>query len=137
MKKTQTLLVLILAGTVTFSAGLWLYAQQSPLGIFEISVAALVFVVTGFSVVVALRRMKDEKKGLPAEDELSRGIKQRAAASAFAGSFYLWTAIAVFVMDSGLRPEIPLEIGLLGMALLFVGFWIYYSKTGSTHANPD
>ena len=137
MKKTQTLLLLILAGAVSFSMGLWFYAQQNPLSVTEYVVASLVFLVVVFSLIVGRRRMRDEKRGLPVEDELSKDIKRRAAASAFMWSFYLWTLITVFTIDTDIRPELPLEAGLLGMAVLFVAFWAYYSKTGTRDANTD
>lgn len=137
MKKTRTALILMLAGTVSFSVGLWLYAQQEPLTLTEYSIAALVLLVVIFGFVIGMRRIRDVKRGLPAEDELSHQIKQKAAASAFTGSFYLWMLIAMFVVDSGLRPELPVGVGLLGMGVLFVAFWIYYSKAGVQDANAD
>ena len=137
MKKTQTMLLLVLAGALAFSMGLWFYAQRNPLSVTEYVVAALVLLVVVFSFVVARKRIRDEKRGLPAEDELSKDIRRRAAASAFMWSFYLWTLITVFTMDTDIRPELPLEAGLLGMAVLFVVFWAYYSKTGTPDADAD
>lgn len=137
MKKTQTLLVLILAGAVAFSMAMWFYALRKPLSVTEYVVAALVLLVLVFSLIVGRKRIRDEKRGLPAEDELSKDIKRRAAANAFMWSFYLWTLIAIFTVDSDIRPELPLEAGLLGMAVLFVVFWMYYSKTGTRDADPD
>ena len=135
MKKTQTLLILVLAGAVTFSMGLWFYARRQPLSVTEYVVAALVLLVVVFSLIVGRRRIRDEKRGLPAEDELSKDIKRRAAASAFMWSFYLWALITIFTIDSDMRPELPLEAGLLGMAVLFVVFWAYYSNTGTRDAD--
>ncbi len=137
MKNTRTALILVLAGTVSFSVALWLYAQSEPLTLTEYAIAALVLLVVIFSFVIGKRRIRDQKRGLPAEDELSQQIKLKAAASAFSGSFYLWMFIAIFAVDSELRPELPVGVGLLGMGVLFVGFWIYYSKTGVRDANTD
>ncbi len=137
MKKTQTMLILVLAGAVTFSMGLWFYAKREPLSVTEYVVAALVLLVVVFSVIVGRKRIRDEKRGLPAEDELSKDIRRRAAANAFMWSFYLWTLITIFTIDSDIRPELPLEAGLLGMAVLFVAFWAYYSKTGTRDADTD
>ena len=137
MKKTQSMLILVLAGAVTFSMGLWFYAQREPLSVTEYVVAGLVLLVVVFSLIVGRKRIRDEKRGLPAEDELSRDIKRRAAANAFMWSFYLWTLITAFTVDSDIRPELPLEAGLLGMAVLFVAFWAYSSKTGTRDADTD
>lgn len=130
MKKTKTMLIIMLAGTVTFSAGLWAYSTMEPLGTFEIAIAVLVALIVIFSLVIGMKRIKDEKKGLTPEDELSKSIKQKAAATAFMYSFYLWTAIILFMVDTKHSIEIPIGIGIMGMGLLFIGFWIYYSKTG-------
>lgn len=130
MKKTKTALIIMLAGTLTFVAGLWAYSTMSELGAFEYAIAGLVFLIVIISVIVGLKRIKDEKKGLTVEDELSKSIKQKAAASSFMYSFYLWTMIILFTIDSNLSIEVPIGIGILGMAFLFLGFWAYYSKSG-------
>ena len=130
MKNTKTALIVILAGTITFSAGLWAYSTMEHLGAFEIAIAVLVAFIAIFSLIIGMKRIKDEKKGLTAEDELSKNIKQKAAAMAFMYSFYLWTAIIIFTVDTSLQIEIPIGIGIMGMGILFIGFWIYYSKTG-------
>ena len=130
MKNTKTMLIIMLAGTVTFSAGLWAYSTMEPLGTFEIAIAVLGALIVIFSLVIGMKRIKDEKKGLTPEDELSKSIKQKAAATAFMYSFYLWTAIILFMVDTKHSIEIPIGIGIMGMGLLFIGFWIYYSKTG-------
>ena len=130
MKKLRILLIFMLAGTVTFSAGLWLYSTQSPIETREIIVAGLVLVLVVFSLIVGLKKMKDVKRGLPLDDELSHTIKQKAASMAFVCSFYLWLFIIIFFADKSIDPEILVGAGLLGMGLLFFGFWAYYSKKG-------
>jgi len=137
MKKTKSMLLIMLAGTVTFSIGLWLYSTMDSLSILEYSMAALVLIVVVFSTIVGIKRLKKEKKGLTVDDELSLRIKQKAGASAFSLSFLLWSFIALFTVDTGLRPEIPIGIGILGMGLLFIGFWIYYSKKGIQDENAN
>lgn len=130
MKKLRLLLIMILAGTVTFSAGLWMYSTKSELGTKELFIAGLVFVLVIFSLIVGLKKMKNVKKGLPIDDELSNSIKQKAAAMAFMYSFYMWLFIIIFMSDKTMRVEIPVGIGIVGMGLLFFGFWAYYSIQG-------
>lgn len=130
MKQLRILLILILSGTVTFTAGLWLYSTKEALGTREIFIAVLVLILVIFSVVIGLKKMRDVKKGLPIDDELSNSIKQKAAAMAFAYSFYLWLFIIIFMSDETIRAEIPVGIGIVGMGFLFFGFWAYYSKRG-------
>lgn len=90
MKSTKTALILVLVGAVMFSGGLWLYSTGKSLGLLEIGTAILVLIVVLLSLFVGLKRIKDEKKGLPVDDELSLRIKQKAGASAFSVSFILW-----------------------------------------------
>ncbi|MBT8263114.1 MAG: hypothetical protein KJO05_09850 [Bacteroidia bacterium] len=130
MKKTKTSLILLLALTVTFSAGLWLYSTMDELTAFEYTAAGAVFITVIFAVILGLKRLKNEKKGLPADDELSMNIKIKAAASAFTFSIYLWTMMLMFTIDTYIESHILLGMGILGMGLLFVGFWVYYSKKG-------
>ncbi|MEO2051888.1 hypothetical protein [Flagellimonas beolgyonensis] len=137
MKSTKTALILVLVGAVMFSGGLWLYSTGKSLGLLEIGTAILVLIVVLLSLFVGLKRIKDEKKGLPVDDELSLRIKQKAGASAFSVSFILWPIILIFTMDSDLDVRIPIEIGILAMGLIFIGFWIYYSRMGLKDENQN
>ncbi len=137
MKSTKTALILVLVGAVMFSGGLWLYSTGKSLGLLEIGTAILVLIVVLLSLFVGLKRIKDEKKGLPVDDELSLRIKQKAGASAFSVSFILWPIILIFTMDSDLDVRIPIEIGILAMGLIFIGFWIYFSRMGLKDENQN
>lgn len=135
MTKTKTAMILTLAGTVTFFMGLWLYSTMDDLGAFEYTAAGAVTLMVAFSAYIGFQRIKDEKKGIPADDEMSEMIKQKAAASAFAYSFYAWVAILIFTIDSKLDIEVPIGLGILAMGVLFIGFWMYYLKTGLPDGN--
>ena len=100
------------------------------LGPFEYTAAGVVTLIVAFSAYFGFKRIKDEKKGLPADDEMSEMIKQKAAARAFAYSFYTWLAILIFTTDSNLDIEVPIGLGILIMGVLFIGFWMYYLKKG-------
>lgn len=130
MKKIKTSLLLILAGTVTFTMSLWLYSTQEALNSFEYIVAGLVFVIVVISMIVGLRQIKEAKQGIPPEDELSIQIKQKAAAVAFSFSFIVWTVILIFLGDENISPTIPIGIGIVLNGLLFLILWGYYSKSG-------
>lgn len=133
MKNTKSILIFLLAGTVTFTVGVWLYSTKATLGTTEIVVAGLVAILVLFSITTGIKKFKDEKKGLTPEDELSNSIKQKAAAMAFMCSFYLWLFILLFMEGDGNSLDIPIGAGILGMGILFIGFWIYYSKKGLTN----
>jgi len=130
MNKIKLMLVFILAGLVSFSVGLWFYSTKTSLDTSEYIIATFVIIIVIFSVVVGLKKLKDMRKGYPSDDELSEKIKQKAAANSFLYSFYLWLGIMLFFDDESLRTSIPVGAGILGMGILFIGFWIYYSRIG-------
>ena len=133
MKNTKTMLLLLLVGTLTFVIGLVFYSRMASLGTFEYTVAALVLIAVVFSMIIGMKRLKQQKQGLAVEDELSKLIKLKAAASAFMWSFYSWIMIILFfpITDHGL--ELPIGLGIVSMGILFLGFWAYYSKSGVTN----
>ena len=135
MKNTKSMLTLILAGTVSFSAGLWFYSTQSTLSTLEITVAAVVLILVVFSFIIGYKRIKNERKGLPGDDELSNQIKQKAASKAFSVSFILWVMILAFSIEKELSIEISIGIGILGMGFIFISFWIFYSIRGIDNEN--
>ena len=137
MKKSKGYLILLLAGSVTFTTGLWLFSTMDKIGPFEWTVAALVGIVVIYGVFKGVRQLKDEKQGVPLEDEMSKMIKEKAAAKAFSLSFYLWMFIAMFLVDTEIRVEIPIGLGILGMGIIFIVYWIYYSKEGLPDENKD
>ena len=136
MKKTKSLLILIIAGTLTFSAGLWLYSTKEPLQMKEILIAALVIALVIISIIVGLKRLKKEKQGIATEDELSNAIKIKAAARSFVFSIYLWLFIMIFTMDKDISSEVLIGIGMIGMAIIFFINWAWFSSKGVDDENP-
>ena len=137
MSKTKLLLILMLGGTVTFFAGLGLYASLDRLSAFEIGVAVFVVIVTLFGIVVARGKLKDEKKGLPAEDEMSKVIRDRAGATSFMLSYYVWVFVILFFSNSSLDFEVIIGGGLVAMTLVFFACWVYFSKMGVYDENQN
>jgi hypothetical protein len=131
------MLVFILVGLVSYAVALWFYNTKTSLDTSEYIIAAFVLIVVIFSLVVGVKKLKDMKKGYPSDDELSVRIKQKAAAKSFLYSFYLWLGIMLFFNDEVLRSSIPVGLGILGMGILFIGFWIYYSKNGLDSKNDS
>ena len=130
MKNTRTQLTLILAGAVTFTMALWFYSKSEPIEVKELVVAGFVLIVVVFSLIIGIKRINDQKKGIPVEDELSLSVKRKAESKAFEFSFYLWTLILIFTIDTDINIEIPIGIGILGMGIIFIFFWIFYSRKG-------
>lgn len=137
MSKTKLLLILMLGGTVTFFLGLGLYASLDRLSAFEIGVTMFVVIVTLFGIFVARGKLKDEKKGLPAEDEMSKVVRDRAGATSFLISFYVWVFVILFFSNSSLDFEVIIGGGLFAMTLVFMGCWFYFSKVGVHDENQN
>ena len=89
--------------------------------------AALVLLLFG---VFAFRRYKDASLGLPFEDERSRRVMEKAAAKTFFVALYLLLFIGMLSDDlinfRDVSQATSITVGL--MALIWFGFWIYYSK---------
>ncbi len=129
--KTRTILILLISAVVALTLGAWVYYSMKvsfePVGFMQYLIA---FVLVAFALMIGIRRMRSERKGEPAEDELSKRIMQRAASTAYYVSLYWWLAL-IFISDN-----IPMEIsslmgtGILGMAVIFAFCWFYYKIRG-------
>jgi archaellum biogenesis protein FlaJ (TadC family) len=135
MKKT--ILILLIGLTLSIGVGIAMYSIVAEIKVIDYVIYAAVGLIVLFSLTIAFKRLKDDKKGLVTEDELSRKIYLKAAAYAFMGSIYLWFIILLFTSDSNIDIEIVLGIGIVGMALIFIGFWVYYNNKGIDSENSN
>ena len=84
----------------------------------------------------AVQQARDEKAGIPLEDELTRERRILAGARAFHLSFYLWMAIFVFNSRFSDAEEM-LGIGILGSAALYGLCWFQLKIRGHQGADQD
>ncbi len=84
-----------------------------------------------FGAFIAFRRFRSSVKGLPAEDELSKKIERKASSKAFFVSLFLWLIITYIQNESKQNSDIFFGYGIIGMALLFAIFYVYYSIKGN------
>lgn len=75
----------------------------------------------------ALRKDKEEKQGMPAEDELSNQIKFKSGYYAYMASMYMWLFIFIF-KDKFPDVETMLGGGILLSALISVLARVYVKK---------
>jgi len=99
----------------------------SSMDIKEIIMIVIPLVLVGFAIVLAFGRLKSAKQNLPPEDELSRGIKRKAAATAYYVSLFLWLAMMIFEEHFDLERREFIGDGILGMALIFALSWVYHN----------
>lgn len=122
----RTVLILIIAGMVLLSTGIWLFGFSGVSGISATDLLqfAVILLVVVFAVFVAAKRMQSSRRGEPAEDELSRKTLRRTAAISYYISLYLWVII-LFIKDRiTMDTEELLGMGILGMALCFALTWV-------------
>jgi uncharacterized membrane protein len=133
MKKMY--LPLFIITMVVIITGIWIYqvkASTSGLALIsEYVQVGIIVILFGFGIFLAIRRIKSTSKGLPAEDELSKRIEQKAASKSFFVSLFLWLIIMYLQDRNGGESEIYFGYGIIGMAVIFATFYIYYYFKGN------
>jgi len=126
---TGLLIILIL----TISTVLFLIIREGDITInikiLVISIAisvVLVFYLTG-----EIRTIRERRRGIPTEDEMSYRQKEKAGNRAFHSSLLLW--LLLFIFKSYFEQvETLLGIGILGSALLY-GIYLWQFKLKGTN----
>lgn len=132
MKKSY--LALIISVLVLLTTILWFLNTKKPMSVPEITQFGVIFVLIGFGVYVGLTRLKSEKRGEPAEDELSKKILQKASSTSYYISIYMWLAFMYICDKTKLETHTLIGAGILGMAILFFACWINYKVRGMKDA---
>lgn len=138
MKKDKLRLFIMAVITITLLYIIFLFFFSFPvedLNIGEILTIVIPLVLIVFMSFFVRRRYMDIKAGMPLEDERSKKIMNKTAAMSFYATFY-W-----LLLISWLKGPIARMLGLeyldagqttavaiLGMAVVFFGFWLYYNK---------
>ena len=133
MKKIY--LPLFIITMIVIIVGIWIYqtgAIKSEVALYsEYIHVGVIVILFAFGIFFAIRRFRNTKQGLPAEDELSKKIEQKAASKSFFVSLFLWLIISYIQNESGGEAESFFGYGIIGMALLFAGFYFYYYFKGN------
>jgi len=135
MKKDKSKLILIIIGLISFIIGtaLWLFMDWSQTGLdteLIILPIPMIFIVIT-TIIVVMMNYKNIKRGLPMKDEMSRKAEFKAGAYAFYLGIYLLLALGMFGDNYFERPSQATGAGILGMAIIFFIFWIYFNKKGN------
>ena len=113
----KAIVIAVLAVLVTVSMIIWFVKSGATLDIKGSSMIIIQFVVVGFAVIVILRRLKSAKQNLPAEDEMSKSILRRGAATSYYVSLYMWLAFMMFEERIDLERSTLIGAGILGMKI--------------------
>ncbi|MBG7610568.1 MAG: hypothetical protein IZT55_06845 [Anaerolineae bacterium] len=123
----------ILFATIFVGLLFW-FVKYEPKATLQIAIAVITLLVAAIAFVrQILTRRKDLKAGAPEEDEFTKHAKLYASSRAFLTSYYLWFLIFIFHTSFSDREEM-LGIGMLGSALIYGIFLLYYKRTGDFNA---
>jgi len=141
MRNEKLRITIIIIITILLLATILLYgAQVIKLGKVNLG-NSIAFVIPLMTVVFMAffitRRYRDIKQGIPFEDERSRKVMTKAAATTFYVSLY-WLLLISFFESSFARmfgvehldANQTVGGGIAGMAIFFFVFWIYYDRKG-------
>ena len=120
----RSYLIFLVIAMVVFSVGAWLMSAGASMG----SVDLLQFVVIGLLVLFALfigyTRLKSERRGEPAEDEMSKQIMTKASSVSYFISLYVWLAL-MYISDKKVYDnEVLFGSGILAMGVIFALSWL-------------
>ena len=132
MKKSY--LVLIISALVLTTTILWLLNAKITPSFQEIAQYGVILVLVVFGFYVGFSRLRSERRGEPAEDELSKKILQKASSMSYYISLYLWLAVMYYSDKTKLETHTLIAAGILGMAIIFCACWIIYKIRGMKDA---
>lgn len=120
----RSILVFLVAAMVIFTTVIWIFSSGATMKSADILQFGVIFLVIAFALFIGYKRWTSEKRGEPAEDELSKRVLQKTAAISYYISLYLWVFL-LFIKDRiVMDTEELIGTGILGMALTFAISWL-------------
>ena len=127
---------LLLALSFAVALALWFTRFEPEFTPKMILILGLAVALLALPLYRSIQQARDEKAGIPLEDELTRKRRLLAGARAFHLSFYLWLAIFVFNSKFSDAEEM-LGVGILGSAALYGLCWAQLKIRGHQGADQD
>ena len=122
------------AALLLASMGYWIFNTTKPFNGFAYGIIGAMLLVVGFVIYTGIQALKDAKSGLSPVDELSKRIAEKAAATTFKISIYMWLfdlfILDFFNVDSVNKAKLVIAIGMVGMTLIFLFIRLYFSRAG-------
>ena len=129
----KAIIIAVLAVLVTGTIIIWFINSDTP-GLTEgFLMIPIQIVILVFAVVVVVKKWRAKKEKLPAEDEMSKKILRRGAATSYYVSIYLWLALMFFEESIDLERSTLIGAGILGMAVIFALSWVYHNYFRRSH----
>ena len=122
------------ATLILASMGYWIFNTTKPFNGFAYGIIGAMLLVVGFVIYKGIQALKDAKSGLSPVDELSKRIAEKAAATTYKISIYMWLfglfILDFFNVDSVNKAKLVIAIGMVGMTLIFLFIRLYLSRAG-------
>lgn len=122
----RTILIILVALLVLISSLLWIFMSRGNIGKGEVLQFGIIILLVLFALYIVYERIAGIKRGQPAEDELSKSLLQKAAASSYYISLYLWVFMIYLKDRVEMDTELMLGSGILGMGIVFALSWLYF-----------
>ena len=123
-------LMILLAALLIVSVVIWILNAKTGIKFGDLLMYGIILLVVAFAIAITISRFKSIKEGLTPEDELSQLIKDKASYRSYYASLYWWLIMMYLSDKTKLETDSLIGAGILGMAVLFAGFWIYFNFKG-------
>ncbi|WP_420386332.1 hypothetical protein [Roseivirga sp.] len=143
MKRGNTAVIRFIFGAIILGlAAIWVMTTSQPFNALAYTLLGIMIFAAFISFYRGINDLRNQRAGLSSDDELSRRIREKAAAKTFTVSIYMWLFSLLFAVD-----WIPIEsvkefkffiaFGMMAMVLIFLFIWLYLSKVGIDDENQD
>jgi len=132
-EKIRLMVIVIVSIFVIITGSLFAFKSFENGKIVGVVLGVMVaIIILIFALMVYKRGNSDLKNGFPLKDERSQKVMQKAMSMAFLVSLYMLLAIGFLSEDVIQFRDVSqaTSVGIGGMALLFLIFWIYYNNSG-------
>lgn len=129
----KTILLITTSCGVLAGVFVWLRSSEKVINPSEVGMIGAVVLMVGFALFLGFRRLRSLKENLPAEDEMSKKILQKGAATSYYLSLYFWLALMMFEERISLDRSTLIGVGITGMAILYALSWIYHRYFSRSH----
>ena len=129
----KAIFLAVLAVSVMVSMIYWLIKSGTTLDMKGSLLIGIQFVVVGFAIILVFKRLRSVKQQLPAEDEMSKNILRRGAATSYYVSLYMWLVLMFFADSIKLEKYSLIGAGILGMAIIYALSWVYHMYFKRSH----
>ena len=131
MKKFLFLSIAGIAGAIAFPISFFRYVSLFSPEIHVYWIFGVIMAVILTSSVISIKKLIDEIKGIPADDEMTNRINREAAFQSVSSVLSLW----ILLLLAGIWIENPVVLigaGIFLMTLIYAGYWFYFRIKGVT-----